>query len=85
MNNRRRFIKSIAGALVASAMPKSILNAEPIVKFHEPKTIPTTGLLAHIEKHKTTIEWSEIAKNKRVKKFSEQVEEAMWLGNSNIK
>jgi hypothetical protein len=26
MSNRRRFIKSIAGALVASAMPKSVLS-----------------------------------------------------------
>ncbi len=37
MSDRRRFLKSIAGALVASAMPKSILNIEgkPQVTFYE--------------------------------------------------
>jgi hypothetical protein len=39
MSNRRRFIKSIAGALVASAMPKSVLSIgekpEIQVRFYE--------------------------------------------------
>ena len=37
MSNRRRFIKNIAGALVASAMPKSLLSIEgkPQVTFYE--------------------------------------------------
>ena len=83
MSDRRKFLKSIAGALVASAMPKSVLNAAPIVKFHEPKTIPTTGLLAHIEKNKTTIEWGGEAHQLAVKKFNERFEKAIWAGNFN--
>lgn len=37
MSDRRKFIKSIAGALVASAMPKSLLSIEgkPQVTFYE--------------------------------------------------
>ena len=37
MSDRRRFLKSIAGALVASAMPKSVLSikGEPQVTFYE--------------------------------------------------
>jgi hypothetical protein len=82
MSDRRRFLKSIAGALVASAMPKSLLNDKPKVKFHEPK--PTTGILAYVEKHGTTISYEEI-KEMRVKKFSERLEKAMWAGSHDLK
>lgn len=85
MNNRRRFLKNIAGALVASAMPKSVLNAAPIVKFHEPKTVPTSGILAYVEKHGATIDYHEMYKDNRVKKFSERLEKAMWAGDFKIK
>lgn len=81
MSDRRRFLKSIAGALVASAMPKSILNATPKVKFHEPKKVPTSGILAYIEKHGTTIDYHQMALDNRVKNFSERVEKALWAGN----
>ena len=79
MADRRRFLKSIAGVLVASAMPKSILdNTKPKVKFHEPK--PTDGLLAYIEKHKTTISMDEIMKN-RTMRMNEMLEKSIWAGN----
>lgn len=38
MSDRRKFLKSIAGALVASAMPKSVLSIggeKPQVTFYE--------------------------------------------------
>ena len=79
MSDRRKFLKSIAGALVASAMPKSVLNAVPKVKFHEPK--PTTGILAHIEKNGTTIEWGGEAHQLALKRWNERFEKAIWAGN----
>lgn len=60
--SRRRFLKNITGMLVATAIPKPLLNIEEIVKDDK--------------------SYYQIALEKRKKRMSEQLEKAMWAGNS---
>ena len=60
--SRRRFLKNITGMLVATAIPKPLLNVEEIAKDDK--------------------SYYEIALEKKRKKMSEQLEKAMWSGNT---